>query len=97
MIAGALVTGALLLLSREEGGGEAPTRYTERELLMPGNRFLFPDVEQELTTPSIRLTVDPEEPLDRRLVESLLMDPIQSIRQEWYPAAEQELERLLFE
>jgi hypothetical protein len=94
-----VLLGGGLLLTRDTGEeyDSSMSRYTDRELLMPGGEYRFPDVERELLTPQIHSLVDPEEPLRREQVEALRIDTVEALATELSPRVEAALEELLFE
>jgi hypothetical protein len=92
-----LVGGMLLFRDSGEDYDSSMSRYTDRELLMPGGEFRFPDVEGELLTPQIHSLVDPEEPLGRDQVDALRLDTVEALATELTPRLEAEIEELLFE
>lgn len=75
----------------------APGRYLSRELLIPDASFLIDSVEDELLYPSIQSVVDPDEPLERALIEDIQLDVVESLRSELLPRAEAGMEELLFD
>lgn len=93
-----LLGGALVAFRGEEPRSDGRAgRYTQRELLMPGATFRFPDVEEELLTPHLRSVVDPDQPLSRERVEGLKMDSLQALYDDLNPRVEHAVEDLLFE
>ncbi len=75
----------------------APGRYLSRELLIPDASFLIDSVEEELLYPPIRSVVDPDEPLDRDLIEEIQLDVVESLRSELLLRSEEGVEELLFD
>ena len=100
-IAVVIGVGALLLLiigrDRASTVEVAPGRYLSRELLIPDASFLIDSVEEELLYPPIRSLVDPDEPLDRDLVEDIQLDVVESLRSELLSRSEEGVEELLFD
>lgn len=93
--------GVLLLLVLRAGRSslveEAPGRYLSRELLIPDDSFLIDSVEDELLYPPMRSVVDPDEPLDRELIEDIQLDVVESLRTELLSRSEEGVEELLFD
>lgn len=74
---------ALLLISRANQPrlDDVPARYDTRELWLPDNRFLFPDVEAELFATEMLLFVDGEQPLPAALVERVREDADEALEE----------------
>jgi hypothetical protein len=72
-------------------------RYTDREVLMPGATFRFPNVEEELLDPQIRSVADPEEPLSRDRVDELRVDTLEALYSDLDSRVEHAVEDRLFE
>jgi hypothetical protein len=92
-----LAGGVLLFRDSGEDYDSSLSRYTDRELLMPGAEYRFPDVEQELLTPQVHSLVDPDKPLSREQADALRIDTVEALATELTPRVEAELEELLFE
>lgn len=90
----------ITLLIRANRGAERDIeaqRYTERELLMPGNRLRFDEIERELLEPQPRGLAEPGQPLDPALVQELEIDTLEELDRELLRRAEAAIEEWLRE
>lgn len=93
-----LLAGVLILVTRDRPERDVvPERYTNREILLPEDEFVYPDIEAELLTPPIRSVVDPEQPLDPARAEALEMDTLQALHETIDERIEDEVAERLFE
>lgn len=107
IIPGAVLLLAIVLLSgialvrsfRTTGRSPADQQmlYADREILIPGARYLLPDTEELLLNPDFQFVADPSRPLDRDLLERLEVDLFQSVREELEARLEKDVEGLLFD
>lgn len=77
--------GVILLVARggrSDDRGIQPERYSERELLIPGNRLQFDSIERELLEPQPRGVAEPGQPLDPELVDDLEIDTLGELERE---------------
>ncbi len=103
----AIITGAVfvfgilvILTMRFFAGPESRTElgeYTQRELLLPDQRYLLPSVEDQVLSPRFYQYIDPDKPLDPDLADSLSVDIGEALEKSFRRRVEQRLEVLLFD
>ncbi len=87
----------LLLPGRSDESTVDTSRYTDRDLIVPGLRFLLPDIEESLMNPGIRYTIDPDQPLDPEVLQRVEADLFEALWEELVPRVERDVEELLFD
>ncbi len=100
VVAGLLIVGILILLVRQNFIKDSSVEvdgYADRELLLPDQRYALPSVEEQVLEPDFVWYIDPEQPLDEKLVEDLTIDLGESLEESFRPRVETRLEELLFD
>ena len=75
----------------------APGRYLTRDLLIPAQDYVLPDVQNEILTPQIRSLVDPDQALDRQTLENVKLDTLTRLHQHLDQTADRAVEDALFD